>query len=142
MTGGRYVRFFEEIGVGDIPLVGGKNASLGELYRRLSGAGVLVPDGFATTAEGYRLMLARAGVDAELEGLFADIDLDDVADVARRARRARELVYGAGLPSELADEIRTGYRRLEAEYGPDTSVAVRSSATAEDLPNASFAGQQ
>jgi pyruvate,water dikinase len=137
----KYVRFFEELGIADVPLVGGKNASLGEMYRKLSPAGVRVPNGFAITADGYRHVLESAQAWAPLHAALDDLKPDDVADLARRAKRAREIVYGAGLPQDLADEIRGAYRRLREEYGPDMSLAVRSSATAEDLPNASFAGQ-
>jgi pyruvate,water dikinase len=136
-----YVRFFEEIGIADVPLVGGKNASLGEMYRSLSGAGVRVPNGFAITADGYRHMLEEAHAWAPLHAALDDLKPDDVTDLARRAKQAREIVYGAGLPQDLANEIRAAYRRLQDQYGPDVSLAVRSSATAEDLPNASFAGQ-
>ncbi len=138
----RYVRFFEEFGIEDVPLVGGKNASLGEMFQKLSGQGVRVPDGFATTAEAYRYMLDKAGawdrLHAELDGL----DPGDVAALVRKGKRAREIVYGAGLPNDLAAEILDAYRKLQLEYGEDVSLAVRSSATAEDLPTASFAGQQ
>ncbi|MGZ4320673.1 MAG: phosphoenolpyruvate synthase [Solirubrobacteraceae bacterium] len=138
----KYIRFFEEIGIDDVPIVGGKNASLGEMYRELSDEGVLIPNGFATTADGYRHMLEAAGAWEPLRLALDGLDGADVADLARRAKRAREIVYGAGLPSDFADEIRAGYRRLQEEYGEDVSLAVRSSATAEDLPTASFAGQQ
>ncbi len=138
----RYLRFFRDIALADVPLVGGKNASLGEMYRELTPQGVKIPDGFAVTAEAYRYVLDRAqaweGLRAALDGL----DPDDVEDLARRARRAREIVYGAELPEDLGREIRAAYGELRAEYGEDMSVAVRSSATAEDLPTASFAGQQ
>jgi len=139
---GEYIRFFEEFGIDDVPLVGGKNASLGEMYRELSGEGVRVPNGFATTADAYRYMLEAAGAVDELHAALDDLDPNDVSDLARRGKRAREIVYGAGIPEDLASEIRDGYRRLREEYGEDVSLAVRSSATAEDLPTASFAGQQ
>jgi pyruvate,water dikinase len=142
MTKPIYVRFFEEFDIGDIPLVGGKTASLGEMYQKLSSEGVRVPNGFAITAEAYRYMLEEAGVLEPLHAALDGLDPSDVADLARRAKRARELVYGAGLPSDLASEILAGYRRLQEEYGEDVGLAVRSSATAEDLPTASFAGQQ
>jgi pyruvate, water dikinase len=138
----QYVRFFEEFGITDVPLVGGKNASLGEMYRELSSGGVRVPNGFATTAEAYRYMLEEAGARDELHAALDDLDPTDVSDLARRGKRAREIVYGAGIPEDLASEIRAGYRRLQEQYGEDVSLAVRSSATAEDLPTASFAGQQ
>jgi pyruvate,water dikinase len=142
MTKPIYVRFFKEFDIGDVPLVGGKTASLGEMYQKLSSEGVRVPNGFAITAEAYRYMLEEAGVLEPLHAALDGLDPSDVADLARRAKRARELVYGAGLPSDLASEILAGYRRLQEEYGEDVGLAVRSSATAEDLPTASFAGQQ
>jgi pyruvate,water dikinase len=142
MTQLQYIRFFEEVGINDVPLVGGKNASLGEMYRELSGEGVLVPHGFAITADAYRYMLEAAGAWGPLREALEGLKEDDVADLARRARRAREIVYDAGMPNDLVSEIIAGYKQLQEEYGEDVSLAVRSSATAEDLPNASFAGQQ
>jgi pyruvate, water dikinase len=137
----KYIRFFEELGLGDVALVGGKNASLGELYSRLSVQGIRVPDGFAVTADAYRHMLDERGAWEALHRALDELDPSDVADLARRAKRARDAVYGAGLPVDVAREILEGYRRLQAEYGEEVSLAVRSSATAEDLPTASFAGQ-
>ena len=137
-----YIRFFEEFGIDDVPLVGGKNASLGEMFQKLSGQGVRVPHGFATTAEAYRHMLDRAGAWDALHAELDDLDPDDVTALARKGKRAREIVYGAGLPDDLAAEIVDAYRMLQDEYGEEVSLAVRSSATAEDLPTASFAGQQ
>jgi pyruvate, water dikinase len=142
MTEPRFVRFFETFGVDDVPLVGGKNASLGEMYQHLSDQGVRVPNGFAVTAAGYRRMLEATGAWGRLHAALDDLDPTDLADLAARAKLARETVYGAGLPPELATEILEGYRRLRDEYGETVSLAVRSSATAEDLPTASFAGQQ
>src|SRR5690242_6262764 len=110
-----YVKFFEEVGIADVPLVGGKNASLGEMYRELSGDGVLVPNGFAITADAYRYMLEAAGAWQPLRDALEGLDESDVADLARRARRAREIVYGAGIPDDLAAEIHAGYRRLQDE---------------------------
>ena len=138
----KFVRFFDEVGIDDVPLVGGKNASLGEMYQKLSDQGVRVPNGFATTAEAYRYMLEQAGAWEALHRELDSIDPDDVTALARKGKRAREIVYGAGLPSDLANEILDAYRKLQEEYGEDVSLAVRSSATAEDLPTASFAGQQ
>src|SRR6202051_3044295 len=138
----RYVRFFEESGIDDVPLVGGKNASLGEMFQKLSGQGVRVPHGFAITAQAYRYMLDKAGAWERLHAELDERDPADVAALARKGKRAREIVYGAGLPDDLAAEILAAYRRLQQEYGEEVSLAVRSSATAEDLPTASFAGQQ
>ena len=142
MSTSEYVRFFEEFGIDDVPLVGGKNASLGEMFQKLSGQGVRVPHGFAITAAAYRYMLDKAGAWDRLHAELDELDPADVAALARKAKRAREIVYGAGLPDDLAAEILDAYRTLQQEYGEEVSLAVRSSATAEDLPTASFAGQQ
>lgn len=142
MSAFKYIRFFNELRIDDVPLVGGKNASLGEMYQELGGAGVRIPNGFAITAEAYTYMLDKAGAWDALHDALDDLAPDDMADLARRGKRAREIVYGAGLPDDLATEIIAGYRKLQEEYGDDVGLAVRSSATAEDLPTASFAGQQ
>lgn len=137
-----YIRFFEEFGIEDVPLVGGKNASLGEMYQKLSEQGIRVPHGFAITAQAYKHMLDSAGAWDALHAELDNLDPDDVTALARKGKRAREIVYGAGLPDDLAAEIVAAYRTLQEEYGEEVSLAVRSSATAEDLPTASFAGQQ
>ena len=142
MSTSTYVRFFEEFGIADVPLVGGKNASLGEMFQKLSRQGVRVPHGFAITAQAYRYMLDKAGAWDRLHAELDEIDPADVAALARKGKRAREIVYGAGLPDDLAASILDAYRTLQQEYGDEVSLAVRSSATAEDLPTASFAGQQ
>lgn len=138
----RYIRWFEELSIHDIPLVGGKNASLGEMYRELAGHGVNIPNGFAITAEAYRHMLDQAGAWDRLHELLDCVDAADVNDLARRAQSARELVYAAPLPADLQQEILAAFAQLQQQYPEDLTVAVRSSATAEDLPTASFAGQQ
>ncbi len=139
----RFIRFFAELGIGDVPLVGGKNASLGEMYRALTPEGVKVPNGFAITAEAYQYVLERAGAWDRLHQVLDGLDPDDVEDLKRRGHKARRIVYEAGIPDDLRAEIVDAYRRLTEEYGDEElSVAVRSSATAEDLPTASFAGQQ
>lgn len=137
----RYVKWFGELGIGDVAEVGGKNASLGELYRELTPLGVNVPDGFAVTADAYRETLTASDAWDSLRDVLAGLDKTDVADLAKRARRAREIVYESPLPDDVRTQIVDAYRRLEGEYGHDLSVAIRSSATAEDLPTASFAGQ-
>ncbi len=137
----RFIRPFDSLGLEDVGLVGGKNASLGELYRELTPKGVRVPNGFAITAEGYRHVLESAGAGEPLRKALSGLDPSDIDDLAARAGRAREIVYDAGLPEDLRREILQAYADLETEYGPSTAVAVRSSATAEDLPSASFAGQ-
>ena len=138
----KYVRWFEEIKIEDVPVVGGKNASLGEMYRELTHKGIKIPNGFAVTADAYWLVLASGGILSALKDTIAGLDKTNVADLAKRGRRARDLILGAGIPDNLWAEIRTAYDKLCEQYGPDTDVAVRSSATAEDLPTASFAGQQ
>jgi len=139
--GGRYVRFFSQIGIGDVPLVGGKNASLGEMYRELTAKGILVPNGFAVTAEAYRHVLDQAEAWPALREALDGLNPEDVDDLARRAARARDIIYAAGLPANVEADIRAALARLTDEYGAELTVAVRSSATAEDLPSASFAGQ-
>lgn len=139
--GRRWLRWFEQVGLADVPLVGGKNASLGEMVRTLGPLGIRVPNGFAVTAEAYRHVLDQAGAWPGLRRALDGLDVRDVGDLAARARVARDIVAQAPLPPELAAEIADGWRELQRQYGPDVTVAVRSSATAEDLPDASFAGQ-
>lgn len=136
----RYIRFFKDIGIEDVLRVGGKNASLGEMFQALSSQGVRVPNGFAIVADAYRYTLEHVGAVPALKEALKGLDPADVVDLAARGRRMREIVYGAGLPEDLQREIREAYRMLEDEYGAHLSLAVRSSATAEDLPDASFAG--
>ena len=137
----RFIRWFSEIGVADVALVGGKNASLGEMYSELERQGIRVPNGFAVTAEAYRQTLAQGGAWNRLRDVLGGLDPANVDDLARRAQTAREIVYGTPLPEELAAQIVQAYRKLMKQYGESLTVAVRSSATAEDLPTASFAGQ-
>ncbi|MDP1737561.1 MAG: phosphoenolpyruvate synthase [Caulobacter sp.] len=139
--GAGHVRWFHELGLEDVAVVGGKTASLGELSRLLAGAGVGIPDGFAITAGAYRDALTEAGVGPELESLLAGLDVADVEDLARRAETARSIVYAATAGEALRQEIVAAFRILKTQQGSGLTVAVRSSATAEDLPTASFAGQ-
>jgi pyruvate, water dikinase len=136
-----YVRWFREIGVKDVPLVGGKNASLGELYCHLKDVGVRVPNGFALIGAAYRDALEAAGADDKLHRLLDGLDPKDVSTLAQRGAEARRIVYDATGGEELRRQTIAAYHELEKEYGAGLAVAVRSSATAEDLPNASFAGQ-
>src|SRR6516164_2871741 len=136
-----YVRWFDSIRLKDLPEVGGKNASLGELHALLAADGGRVPDGFALTAGAYRQALDAAGAWPELRRLVADFDHHDIALLAERAAAARQLVYEATGNAGLRAEITAAYRVLEEKCGANVAVAVRSSATAEDLPTASFAGQ-
>jgi pyruvate,water dikinase len=131
-----------DLSLDDLPLVGGKTASLGELLRELSAAGVRVPPGFAVTARAYEAVLAQGTTLADLRELLADLDPNDLAELARRGAAARARVVEAGLPEAVVAEIRGSYSRLRERVGASLRVAVRSSATAEDLPEASFAGQQ
>lgn len=135
------LRWFKDIRLADVPLVGGKNASLGELYSELSERGINVPNGFALTAKAYRDALTAAGAWEPLHLLLDKLDKRQVQTLARRAAEARDIVYAATNSSALRQHISEGYRALEAQYGKNVAVAVRSSATAEDLPTASFAGQ-
>ena len=137
----KYIKFFNEIGIDDVPVVGGKTASLGEMYQQLNPQGVKVPNGFAITAEAYRYILDSANAWETLHEALDGIVANDMNDLAKRGKRAREIVYSAPLPVDLRKEILSAYNLLKREYGPDLSVAVRSSATAEDLPTVSFAGQ-
>src|SRR4028119_1867029 len=134
--------WFDEVGIADIPLVGGKNASLGEMIQQLTPKGVNVPTGFATSAYAYRYFIKAAGLEKKLRQLFADLDVDDVSNLQQRGKQARSLILNTSFPQELQDVISEAYRELCDRYGEGTEVAIRSSATAEDLPDASFAGQQ
>src|SRR5664280_98807 len=138
----KYTRWFEETTIEDVPLVGGKNASLGEMYRELTSKGIKIPNGFSVTAEAYWHTLKAGGILEKLKKTLDGLDTANVADLSKRGKIARDLILGAGIPDDLWEEIKTGYDRLCEQYGEDTDVAVRSSATAEDLPTASFAGQQ
>jgi pyruvate,water dikinase len=137
-----YVIGFENLGLGDVPRVGGKNASLGEMIGHLSEAGVAVPGGFATTAEAYRDFLAQNGLDERIRAELARLDVADVAALARTGETLRRWIVETPFPPELEQAIAAAYEKLAAGAGAGFSVAVRSSATAEDLPDASFAGQQ
>ena len=139
----RFIKFFHEIGIKDVPKVGGKNASLGEMYQKLTKQGIHVPNGFATTAEAYNYFLSGSGLKAGLQGVLKGLDTHNVTDLAKRGARARQMIVAANFPKKLAREISAAYHKLSKHYGTNNlHVAVRSSATAEDLPDASFAGQQ
>lgn len=134
---------FTELTLADVPRVGGKNASLGEMFRYLVPLGVRVPEGFAVTAAAFVRHLEEAGLAAQIYPALSRLDLSDVEALAREGARVRELIRSAPLPAAIAEQVRGAYRELSARYGEAaTDVAVRSSATAEDLPTASFAGQQ
>lgn len=135
------VRWFDEIDLTDIPLVGGKNASLGEMYQNLKAQGVQVPYGFAITAAAYRRFLSESGCEAKIMEQLKGLNTADILNLRSRGQAIRAIILEAPLPLALQKEIVVAYERLCHEYGPNTDVAVRSSATAEDLPDASFAGQ-
>lgn len=140
MVQGRYVFPFSQLRMTDVDRVGGKNASLGELLSQLTSAGIRVPDGFATTAEAFRLFLKEGGLEDRIHARLAKLDVDDVKALAAAGAEIRGWIESAPFPAEQEKEIREFYEWLRE--GRDISVAVRSSATAEDLPDASFAGQQ
>ena len=143
----RNVRWFSELGLGDLEEVGGKNASLGEMVSHLTDLGVRVPDGFATTSEAFHRFIGaelngQSGLAERISALLDDLDTDDVRRLAVVGREIREAVVAQPFPEDLEAEVRAAYDQLAASSGGDASFAVRSSATAEDLPDASFAGQQ
>jgi pyruvate, water dikinase len=137
-----YIRPFDSLGMNDLDMVGGKNASIGEMIGKLTAAGVAVPGGFATTAEGYREFLRESGLKRSIQETLETLDVENVVALAETGREIRERILKASLPAKLEAEIRAAYDELAAETEGELSVAVRSSATAEDLPEASFAGQQ
>lgn len=137
-----FILWFEEIGISDVPLVGGKNASLGEMYRELKKKGINVPNGFATTAEAYRHFIKKAGIEGKIRTILRGLNIKNVSDLAERGRKARQAILEAEFSEELKEAIKESYKKLCSQYGAQADVAVRSSATAEDLPDASFAGQQ
>jgi pyruvate,water dikinase len=139
----KYIRFFKEISLPDVPQVGGKNASLGEMYQKLAPKGINLPNGFATTAQSYYYFLDTAGIREDIENVLKGLDVKNLRQLEKRGAKIRSIIMKAKLPKDFEDEIRRGYVELSRECGRgDLVVAVRSSATAEDLPNASFAGQQ
>ncbi|SDL36550.1 phosphoenolpyruvate synthase [Kriegella aquimaris] len=137
-----YIRHFNEIDINDVPTVGGKNASLGEMFQKLTTKGVQVPDGFATTAEAYWHFLQEVHIQDEIFGLLAKLNTKDFSNLKEIGAAVRKAVLGTELPDDIKEAIEKGYDALSKKYKGDISLAVRSSATAEDLPTASFAGQQ
>lgn len=137
------ILWFNEVGIKDVGLVGGKNASLGEMIKNLTAKGVNVPNGFATTAEAYFAFLKAASLDQKINSILAGLDVKDIKNLQERGRQVREAILAADLPVDLKNDVVAAYKKLSQSYGAEnTDVAVRSSATAEDLPGASFAGQQ
>ena len=138
----KLILWFDEIGIEDVPMVGGKNASLGEMYRKLTSKGVAVPHGYAITAYAYQHLMKDAGIEDAIKDALAGLDTHDLRNLQERGEKARNIIRNAEFPDDLRREIIESYNKMEAEYGEGVDVAVRSSATAEDLPDASFAGQQ
>ncbi|EWH02793.1 phosphoenolpyruvate synthase [Halomonas sp. BC04] len=136
-----YILWFDQLGMDDVERVGGKNASLGEMISNLSGAGVTVPGGFATTAHAYREFLAHEGLNERINQALNRLDVDDVTELSRVGAEIRQWVIDTPLPPTFEQHLRTAYDKLVTQH-PNLKAAVRSSATAEDLPDASFAGQQ
>jgi len=139
----RYIRFFNELTINDIGTVGGKNASLGEMYKNLTPKGINIPNGFATTSEAYWLLLKENKIKHSIGKILFDLDISDTSNLQSRGAAVRKLILDSKLPTVLEDEILEAYKILSKEYSKRAvDVAVRSSGTAEDLPEASFAGQQ
>jgi pyruvate,water dikinase len=137
------IMWFNEIGIEDVPKVGGKNASLGEMTNAVVPQGVNIPYGFATTAEAYFYFLSTTGLDKRIEEVLKDLDVTDLKQLAEKGKQIREMIIASKMPEAFEREVLVAYKTLSEKYGTDaTDVAVRSSATAEDLPGASFAGQQ
>ena len=137
-----FILWFDQIGIEDVKLVGGKNASLGEMYRNLTQKGVRVPNGFAITARAYYYFLEKANLKDKIASMLANLNVKDIKQLQDVGHKIRYLIRNAPMPKELSDAIKEGYYHLGLQYGTNPDVAVRSSATAEDLPDASFAGQQ
>ncbi|MFH1589433.1 MAG: phosphoenolpyruvate synthase [archaeon] len=137
-----FVLWFDQTGIEDVGLVGGKNASLGEMYKHLTSKGVKVPNGFSITAYAYHYLLDKAGIRDAIRGVLSDLDTSNMHNLQERGSKVRHIIRTAEFPQELRDTIVIAYGNLCKQYGENIDVAVRSSATAEDLPDASFAGQQ
>jgi pyruvate,water dikinase len=137
-----FVKWFSEVGIVDVPSVGGKNAALGEMFSNLVPLGVNVPDGFALTADAYRHFFKQTGLDEKIKEILADLNTKDIHNLQAHGKKVREAILKADLPQDLDSAIAASYAELEKKYGKNRDVAVRSSATAEDLPGASFAGEQ
>ncbi len=139
----QFIKFFNEIKMNDLSLVGGKNASLGKMYQNLTPLGINIPNGFAITAKAYFYLLEKGKIKDKIHELLSDIDIIDIGVLQNRSKQIQELIFATPLPKDLLQEILHAYKILSKEYNSDaTDVAIRSSATAEDLPDASFAGQQ
>ena len=137
-----YVLWYQELGMQDVPRVGGKNASLGEMISNLANAGVQVPGGFATTSDAFNEFLEQSGLNAKIHDILDTLDVDDVNTLAKVGADIRQWIIDTPFQPSLDKAIRDAYSQLHGDASADVSFAVRSSATAEDMPDASFAGQQ
>lgn len=138
----QFILWFDQIGIEDVSLVGGKNAALGEMYRTLTPRGIKVPNGFALTAFAYRFFMEKSGLKDKIEKILKDLDTSNLKSLQKSGKTVRNLIHSASLPIELQSAVKESYYHLGLAYFSNPDVAVRSSATAEDLPGASFAGQQ
>ena len=136
------ILWFKELGIKDVPLVGGKNASLGEMYRKLTKKKVKIPNGFAVTAYAYHYLTESAEIKDDIKRALKGLDVHDIEDLQEKGHKVRQIILNAEFPEDLNKAIIKAYRKMESKYGKSCDTAVRSSATAEDLPDASFAGQQ
>ncbi len=137
-----FILWFDQVGIDDVKYVGGKNASLGEMYTNLVPKGVNIPNGYCITAKAYHFLLEKAGIRDQIKQVLGGLKREDVKDLRIKAKKVRDLILNTTFPPELDAAIKEGYHHLQIQYGKGVDVAVRSSATAEDLPDASFAGQQ
>ena len=137
-----YVLWYQELGMHDVGRVGGKNASLGEMISNLANAGVQVPGGFATTAEAFNEFLEQSGLEAKIHDVLDSLDVDDINALTEAGNNIRQWIIDTPFQPQLEDAIKDAFVTLQGDAGDEASVAVRSSATAEDMPDASFAGQQ
>jgi len=137
----KFILWFRDIKYKDVPLVGGKNASLGEMYNQLSGEGINVPNGFVLSSRAYWYFLKENKLEKKLKGIFAKFNPKSIRSLQETGSRARKIILAGKLPEDLKEKIAESYRKLEKEYGKNCEVAVRSSGVAEDAPKDSFAGQ-
>ena len=143
MSEKKFIKFFEETTIKDVPEVGGKNASLGEMYKNLAAQGIKVPNGFATTADAYNYLLEQTHLKEGIKKILDGLNTHNVTDLGKRGAAVRKLIISTAFPKDLSQDITDAYKELSQFYKTkNLHVAVRSSATAEDLPDASFAGQQ
>jgi pyruvate,water dikinase len=143
MSNDAYILWFKDLSIDNVPQAGGKNASLGEMYQHMAGKGIKVPNGFALTSHAYNTFIDTAGIRDNIKEILSDLDTTDLDNLSERGQKVRETILNAEFPEDIKEAVEQAYAQLSQQYGKDSvDVAVRSSATAEDLPDASFAGQQ